>query len=83
MGQAVALTIGLLIGLERGWHERKFAERGRVASLAVHGQIRGHAAHGVTAGDSVGRLAGWHCVLDGRDTNAGSFYEACADVVPS
>jgi len=28
MGQAVALTIGLLIGLERGWHERKFPERG-------------------------------------------------------
>lgn len=32
-GLGAALTIGLLIGLERGWHERELPEGGRVAGL--------------------------------------------------
>ncbi|QBY55794.1 MgtC/SapB family protein [Cupriavidus oxalaticus] len=32
-GLAAALTVGLLIGLERGWHERDLPEGGRVAGL--------------------------------------------------
>jgi len=36
---AVALAIGLLIGLERGWHEREREEGGRVAGLRTFGLI--------------------------------------------
>ncbi|WP_081623954.1 MgtC/SapB family protein [Cupriavidus sp. UYPR2.512] len=32
-GLVAALTVGLLIGLERGWHERELPEGGRVAGL--------------------------------------------------
>ena len=33
---AIALAIGLLIGVERGWHERKEAEGERAAGLRTH-----------------------------------------------
>lgn len=33
IGLVAALTVGLLIGLERGWHERELPEGGRVAGL--------------------------------------------------
>ena len=36
---AVALAIGLLIGLERGWHEREAEEGSRVAGLRTFGLI--------------------------------------------
>lgn len=36
---ATALAIGLLIGLERGWHERAAAEGARVAGLRTFGLI--------------------------------------------
>ena len=32
-GLMAALAVGLLIGLERGWHEREVQEGGRVAGL--------------------------------------------------
>jgi len=36
---AVALAMGLLIGLERGWHEREAAEGARVAGVRTYGLI--------------------------------------------
>jgi uncharacterized membrane protein (DUF4010 family) len=35
----VALAIGLLIGLERGWHERELAEGARIAGIRTFGLI--------------------------------------------
>jgi uncharacterized membrane protein YhiD involved in acid resistance len=35
----IALAIGLLIGLERGWHTRDKGEGMRVAGLRTHGLI--------------------------------------------
>ena len=35
----VALAIGLLIGLERGWHERELAEGERIAGIRTFGLI--------------------------------------------
>ena len=32
-GLIAALAVGLVIGLERGWHERELPEGGRVAGL--------------------------------------------------
>jgi uncharacterized membrane protein (DUF4010 family) len=36
---ALALALGLLIGLERGWHEREIPEGGRVAGIRTFGLI--------------------------------------------
>ncbi|MGD8907586.1 MAG: MgtC/SapB family protein, partial [Gammaproteobacteria bacterium] len=36
---SVALAIGLLIGLERGWQERKAEEGHRVAGLRTYGLL--------------------------------------------
>lgn len=36
---AVALAVGLLIGLERGWHEREAGEGARIAGLRTFGLI--------------------------------------------
>ncbi len=33
LGLGASLAVGLLIGLERGWHEREFPEGGRIAGL--------------------------------------------------
>jgi len=35
----VALAVGLLIGVERGWHERSVAEGGRIAGIRTFGLI--------------------------------------------
>lgn len=35
----IALAIGLLIGLERGWHTREKAEGMRIAGLRTYGLI--------------------------------------------
>ena len=36
---SVALAIGLLIGIERGWKERQAGEGGRVAGVRTYGLI--------------------------------------------
>ena len=35
----VALALGLLIGVERGWRERAAAEGGRIAGIRTYGLI--------------------------------------------
>ncbi|MGD9387840.1 MAG: MgtC/SapB family protein [Gammaproteobacteria bacterium] len=35
----VALAIGLLVGVERGWHERKAGEGGRIAGVRTYGLV--------------------------------------------
>jgi uncharacterized membrane protein (DUF4010 family) len=36
---AIALAVGLIVGLERGWHERALPEGGRVAGLRTFGLV--------------------------------------------
>jgi len=38
-GLGVALAIGLIVGIERGWHEREEAEGGRIAGLRTFGLV--------------------------------------------
>lgn len=51
-GLATALAIGLIIGLERGWHDRELAEGHRVAGLRTFALIG-------LAGGFAGLLDGW------------------------
>ena len=49
----IALAIGLLIGLERGWRGRDLGEGMRVAGLRTHGMI------GLLGGCRVSWLSKW------------------------
>lgn len=47
-GLVAALAVGLVIGLERGWHDRELPEEGRVAGLrtfALTGLLGGVLGH--------------------------------------
>jgi len=63
----VALAIGLLIGLERGWHEREMAEGSRIAGIRTFGII---GLFGGTAGLIAESHGGW--VLAGALTAVGA-----------
>jgi uncharacterized membrane protein (DUF4010 family) len=53
---AIALVIGLIIGVERGWHERALAEGQRVAGLRTFGLIGLLGGVAALVGQSVGGL---------------------------
>ena len=52
IGLAVALTIGLLVGVERGWHRQQQDQEGRAAGLRTFGLIG-------LLGGTTGLLAQW------------------------
>lgn len=52
----VALAIGLLLGLERGWHERDLAEGKRIAGFRTFGLIGLFGGLTATLGDETGYL---------------------------
>src|SRR5262245_8772023 len=53
---AIALAIGLIIGVERGWHERELAQGQRVAGLRTFGLIGLLGGVAALVGQSLGAL---------------------------
>jgi uncharacterized membrane protein (DUF4010 family) len=55
---AIALAIGLIIGMERGWHERALAEGQRVAGLRTFGLIALLGGVAALLGQGLGGVSG-------------------------
>src|SRR4026208_2380868 len=72
----LALAIGLLVGLERGWKAREAAEGERVAGLrtyALSGLLGGGAVRrpsAICAKRSPGRPVGSHCISSQSDLSS-------------
>lgn len=68
-GLIAALAVGLVIGLERGWHERELPEGGRVAGLrtfaltGLFGGVLGHLQPAFGAWPLMGALLGLSLLL--------------------
>ena len=68
-GLIAALAVGLVIGLERGWHDRELPEGGRVAGLrtfaltGLFGGVLGHLQSDFGAWPLLGALLGLSLLL--------------------